>query len=65
MPGGLPPALGQHLVPALPAAMTVIAMGLSYGMSVADPTILSGNISAVRWPGGLGGMVPMWAKILK
>lgn len=37
-----------HLVSGLPAAMTLIAMGLGYAMSVADPTILSANMSSVR-----------------
>lgn len=30
------------------AAMTVIAMGLAYAIIVADPTILSANVSEVR-----------------
>ena len=31
-----------------PATMTVMAMGLGYAMSMADPTILSANMSQVR-----------------
>lgn len=38
----------QHLASGLPATLTVIAMGLGYAMSVADPTILSANMSQVR-----------------
>jgi MFS family permease len=35
-------------LPRIAAAMTVIAMGLGYGITVADPTILSANMSEVR-----------------
>ncbi len=48
MPSGPTANPEQHLVSRLPATMTVIAMGLGYAMSVADPTILSANMSSVR-----------------
>ncbi|MDT5015441.1 MAG: hypothetical protein QOD39_1601, partial [Mycobacterium sp.] len=40
---GDPPA-----VSGLAATMTVVAMGLGYSITAADPTILSANISEVR-----------------
>ncbi len=52
MPSGPAADSPQDLVSGLPATMTVITMGLGYAMSVADPTILSANMSQVRL--GLG-----------
>ena len=48
MPSGPASDSQQHLVSGLPATLTVIAMGLGYAMSGADPTILSANMSQVR-----------------
>ena len=48
MPSGAPADPQQRLVSGRAATMTVIAMGLGYAMSVADPTILSANMSQVR-----------------
>jgi MFS family permease len=48
-PGDAPGSLeSAHEVTGLAATMTVVAMGLGYSISYADPTILSSNISEVR-----------------
>jgi hypothetical protein len=46
MPSG--PAADSQSFSGLPATMTVIALGLGYAMSGADPTILSANMSHIR-----------------
>ncbi len=45
---GSEPAQQPKMVSGVAATMTVLAMGLGYSISAADPTILSANISDVR-----------------